>query len=550
MKFRLARLSRFPFYPILLGIYPVIFLWVTNYTDIPVEAVVRTLVYSLVIALLAYLLALVVFRNLSKAALVSGVFLLIFYAYGHIFRLMDNASILGIVIGRHRYLLPICGLILAGGIFLVARPRLNLTGLSRPLNAVAGGLIILVFIQFGLRLNTAALAVRSVAKVAATPRTSPPASTLVPQSPAGRRPPAGRIQPASNVQRDVYYILVDGYSRGDLLRSEFNLDNQAFLDQLKSLGFVIPACAQSNYANTILSMASTLNMNYIDALGYSYEQLVNEDYETMLAPLVKNSQVAQKFKAAGYQVITFKSLYGFIDMPNSDVYYDFEATERPGQTLEALNFQYLFMRTTLLRVGMEWTDAHPEQLSSLPPGVLALISPRDRMFETRNYKQYEQNLYAFESLKNIPALPGRKFVYAHLFTTHQPFTFTASGGFRTDFFDSNAAYRDQVLATNTYLLDAIKIILTKSTVPPIIILQGDHSFSSNPADRHKILNAYYLPRGNKNAVYATITPVNTFRLVFSQYFGERLPLLNDESLLVDKEYQGGYQYVPPSCSTN
>ena len=36
---------------------------------------------------------------------------------------------------------------------------------------------------------------------------------------------------------------------------------------LKDLGFFIADCAQSNYAQTQLSLASSLNFNYIDALS-------------------------------------------------------------------------------------------------------------------------------------------------------------------------------------------------------------------------------------------------------------------------------------------
>ena len=39
---------------------------------------------------------------------------------------------------------------------------------------------------------------------------------------------------------DVYYIVVDGYPRQDVLQEEFLIDNSAFLSKLKELGFVIP----------------------------------------------------------------------------------------------------------------------------------------------------------------------------------------------------------------------------------------------------------------------------------------------------------------------
>ena len=40
-----------------------------------------------------------------------------------------------------------------------------------------------------------------------------------------------------------------------------------------------------------------------------------------------------------------------------------------------------------------------------------------------------------------------------------------------------------------------------------------------------ILNAYYLPGADPRVFYPTISPVNSFRVVFNTYFGASLPLL-------------------------
>ena len=45
----------------------------------------------------------------------------------------------------------------------------------------------------------------------------------------------------------------------------------------------------------------------------------------------------------------------------------------------------------------------------------------------------------------------------------------------------------------------------------------------------RIFNAYYLPEGGNENLYETITPVNTFRVVFNTYFGGRYELLPDKS---------------------
>jgi hypothetical protein len=45
--------------------------------------------------------------------------------------------------------------------------------------------------------------------------------------------------------------------------------------------------------------------------------------------------------------------------------------------------------------------------------------------------------------------------------------------------------------------------------------------------KYPVLNAFYLPGVTDSKVYAGMSTVNTFRLLFSTYFGADLPLLPD-----------------------
>jgi hypothetical protein len=53
-----------------------------------------------------------------------------------------------------------------------------------------------------------------------------------------------------------------------------------------------------------------------------------------------------------------------------------------------------------------------------------------------------------------------------------------------------------------------------------------------------ILNAYRLPGDGVEKIYPSITPVNSFRVVFDTYFGTSLGLLEDRALfsLYGKRY--------------
>ena len=105
--------------------------------------------------------------------------------------------------------------------------------------------------------------------------------------------------------------------------------------------------------------------------------------------------------------------------------------------------------------------------------------------------------------------------------------------------DYISRYRDQLAFLNTKLLKAVDAILENSSTPPIVVLQGDHgSRAYADLDRPEasyfkenlaILNAYHLPGTAHDRLYPTISPVNTFRLIFKSYFDAELDLLPDVS---------------------
>ena len=100
-------------------------------------------------------------------------------------------------------------------------------------------------------------------------------------------------------------------------------------------------------------------------------------------------------------------------------------------------------------------------------------------------------------------------------------------------------YRNQVRYLNEKLKMVVDSIRGGSDRPPVIIIQGDHGPGSrlsldsledtNARKRFSILNAYHLPAGGEEDLYDSISPVNTFRVVFNHYFGTNYPLLADRS---------------------
>jgi hypothetical protein len=109
-----------------------------------------------------------------------------------------------------------------------------------------------------------------------------------------------------------------------------------------------------------------------------------------------------------------------------------------------------------------------------------------------------------------------------------------------------AGYRRQIQYVNRLIFETVDAILSRSTTPPIIILQSDHGpgaylhwgslENTLPAERFGILNAYYFPDGNYAQLYPAISPVNSFRVLFNQFFEA------DYEMLPDRHYYSSWSF--------
>jgi hypothetical protein len=489
----------------LFGIYPVLALFSVNLSEVLFSSIQKAVITSFVITFGVILIWLVVIRSWTRAALLSTVTLLFFFTYGHVFEVTGE-------IIRRRYFIAIWVLAFLVSLFFALRVK-KLYSVTQNLNWIS--LILVGLVGFQILVPV----VRSSFSEPVSEEAAPSVSST-----------------AESDDRDVYYILVDAFSRQDVLAEIYGVDASRFIAQLEELGFYIPNCTQSNYDKTVVSLTSTLNMKYLEELGFSYESESRD-----MAPKLRHSVVRTKFESIGYDTVTFKSIYPWLAVTDSTYYYDYFASKEASADLASLNFQYLFLKTTAVLPVIEWLELRPE--ITLPPFWANWI-PVGSALQSREYLQYLQNVFALETLENLPNLPGKLFVYAHLYTTHQPFVFYPDGSFHPFLKQDNQAYADQVLFAETRLLEVVKNILAKSEKPPIIIIQGDHSYP-NGIERVRIFNAYYLPDGGNDNLYDTITPVNTFRVVFNTYFGGQYELLPDKSWYGHVEET--LKEVPISC---
>jgi hypothetical protein len=144
-----------------------------------------------------------------------------------------------------------------------------------------------------------------------------------------------------------------------------------------------------------------------------------------------------------------------------------------------------------------------------------------------------------ECLKTMPDIQGPKFVVAHILCPHQPFVFGPHGEYvdPADWFNTEDKqfYLGQYMFISSEIAGVVGQLLERSSSDPIIILQSDHgprSWASGCVgignnEWQKVLNAYHLPGDGKNDLYDSISPVNSFRVIFNHYFGTHYDLLED-----------------------
>jgi len=88
-------------------------------------------------------------------------------------------------------------------------------------------------------------------------------------------------------------------------------------------------------------------------------------------------------------------------------------------------------------------------------------------------------------------------------------------------------------------------------IQPIILIQGDHgtggavtgSTDEKIRERMTILNSMYLPGEIEFIPYNGITPVNSFRLIFNNYFDTNYEFLPDKSYFGNHETPYDLKYV-------
>lgn len=521
-----------PIHPILIALFPVLSLYSANWNQLSLGDALPTFLLVLLFSLVLWAILFILTRDLKLSAIASSLVSFLFFSFVHSLTAVSfiaellyflfshnltNVSVIAELTESYESVRPLVEtregmliwlffqtLLAAFMVILFAsRIKQRISLLSKSLNffSILLVCVILLTLAFNLFTQNQALA----------------GSTLN-QIPIEENEFQSVSLDKENLP-DIYYLVLDGYGRSDILEEIYQLDNGEFIAFLESKGFYVAEESSSNYSQTGLSLASSLNLAYLDKLSLQ----VGSQSQNLspLKAVIEDSLVFSQLRKAGYKIVSFSSGFTLTELNTVDHYLSPQGTPD--------SFQNILINNTPLAAYLleEQYDWHRERIQ-----------------------------FAYQQLPGISQESQPQFVFAHILAPHPPFVFGPNGerltpprkyaihdgshfmavASREEYVDG---YRHQLTYITQATMIAIERILENSAKPPVIIIQGDHGPGSlldhrnldrtNLRERMSILNAYLIPEMDPDPLYPQISPVNSFRVLFNHYLGTGYPLLEDRS---------------------
>jgi hypothetical protein len=359
--------------PTAAALFPVVYLYTHNIESIAFAHTIRAIVVVLTAAVLVNFLLVRLLRSPAKASIIQTTFTVVFFLFGYFVR----------------YEQPI-----SDWRWSVEWPLAGIYGFY----AFAAVLVAIVVVQAKREPETAASVLGVVAvSILLMPILAGARYEAFVREPVRTPAVARAVLPAGSPHPDVYYIILDGYSRQDVLAAIYGVDNAPFLSALEARGFRVSRNSRSNYLETALSLGSSLNLTYLDEVAREQGDSKNR---WQMARMIQDSEVMRVFRDRGYRFVNLPSgCYLTSPNPNADV----EPTKH--------GVSYAEYESTLLRMTplarVPWLDA-----------AFAIWATHER----------DRVLFEFEALAGVPKEPGPKFVFAHILSPHPPFGFDEHGG--------------------------------------------------------------------------------------------------------------------------
>jgi hypothetical protein len=327
---------------------------------------------------------------------------------------------------------------------------------------------------------------------------------------------------------DVYIIVLDGYGRADVLRDSYHFENP-LVPALETRGFTVASKAVANYSQTMLSLASALNGNYLSSL---LDPATDAPWaRRALGDLIHGNALFNAFRSAGYAVRVYASEYAMLRPGPADT--------RLRTLVTPTSFDYGFYEATAFP-SLSTTFGFPR---GLIPQIWRMGSVKSVIADLRTRR--------FSS----PTL-----TFVHLLIPHPPFVFNANGAARNTRVPmllndashwteltrgSGEQYHSGYIAAVEYvneeLIRTIDEIDRRAVSSPVFYIQGDHGPGSrllmediqhsDPIERQSILLAMRPAAGSIAPLPSRITPVNSVRFLLNSVLGTHFSALQDRSYM-------------------
>lgn len=488
-------------YPLFFAVFPILAFYSHNIDKIKFNNFIYPLGLSILITTGLWFMLYGLIRKKHKASLLLTLLLVLFFSYGHFYNILLTVYLNHTPDEKTISLFSLWVIILGIGIFIILKFGQKLQILTTFLG-ITGAVLILTsstqIIGHSLKYNKLLPLNHYLSKI---------------NTQTASFNQDGQEKPVKTP--DVYYIILDGYAGTEVLNNLYGYDNSDFVDFLEENNFNVVKNARSNYAITHLSLASSLNMQYVNDLT----DIVGVDSADRIiaTSIIKNNEVLKILKSKGYQSIHFSSGWPATDRNNFADINIF--CGKINQFITAL------LLTTALR-------------------------PFDKLFLPENVR--ERILCTFSQLGNIRgSVHGPIFIFSHIVSPHHPYVFGANGEIvkeptnkttGLDTWQNKEDYVNQLIFINKKVKELVGKLTADKNNLPVIIIQSDHGSALTPGieeynpdliqERMRNFMAFYMP--GKTTQYSFNSPVNIFRLIFNNYFG------SDYGMLEEKNYFSTY----------
>jgi hypothetical protein len=471
-------MQRFPFYLFFLSVF-FVFQISKEYSGIISLGNSAKLVAMLLCAEAVITMILWTFlKNIQKAALFTFALFLIYLFFG-VIQDLTNA--------RYRFILPVTAVLLTAMLYYLRKTPPHFRRLVFYLNT----LMFFFTVTGSIQLKLSSLhAAKKLANAY-----------------------SGGYETCSNCEHpDIYLIILDEYSGEKSLETKMGFSNQQFISSLQQRNFRVLHSSSSNYNSTPFSIASLLEMNYLD-LDMNRKEAGNLSFAFYS---IYHNRLTSFLKTEGYGIVNLSSF----SLKQSGPLVSNEFI--PGQMKLLMSHTFSGRLANDLRFDLITGRTQNKQL------LKKII-----------YRQKVNNDFILANILQPPSA-SPVFILAHLMMPHSPFYFDSSGHEiplekLTENKENETGYLQYLKYCNRTVLNLTDSILQHSSKPHVIILASDHGYRrhNDPADSMTCFNnliAVCLPAGGTSVPNENMSNVNLGRWLLNSLFNQQLPLLKDSSV--------------------